>query len=349
MSKENKKIPDFSIVIPTFNRCNFLRIAIKSILRQKDVTFEVIVSDNCSTDNTEKVTKEFNDKRIKYFKNKRNIGFPLNERKAFSKVSGKFVFTLSDDDFVLYDDTLYEVFKIMKEYKVGIANIGTINWSRSTKFPCRIFNLSDKLLIFKPQKDKVLSLNVLKVNYAFYSGFIFDSLVINPKQIIESYMYSSYPLVFDTARKYGLAYIPNHFTVSRISLRFVSYYYNLNKLGNFFIEEYLMLIKQFLKSKDYKKHKKEYLLGSIINLPSVKLFTNNKNYIRIIQKIIYIDNTLLINTKFYVLVLIGFMPKSILKTLRNFMIYLSERKSISQVKKYKYFENIDKLAKFKLL
>ncbi len=339
---------DFSIVIPTFNRCNFLKIAINSILRQKDVTFEIIVSDNCSTDNTERWVKEFADKRIKYFKNKKNIGFPLNVREGFSKVSGRYIFTLSDDDFILYDNTLFEILNVMKEYKVGMANIGAINWSKSVKFPCRIFNLSDKLIIVKSKKDKKLPLKALNINYAFYSGLIFDSSVIDRNQIIESYMYSFYPLIFDTARKYGLVYIPNHFIVARISLRFVPHYYSLDKLGSFFMEEHLSLIQQYLYAEDYKKHKKEYILGSIINLPSIKLFTNNQNYIRILIKTVNLDKMLLVNSKFIILVLIGFIPKFILKRLREFMIYLSEKKNVNLVKKYNYSQNLEELDTFKL-
>lgn len=341
MTLNSKYNPDFSIIIPTYNRCNFLKKAIRSILKQSDVSFEIIVSDNCSTDNTEKVIKEFGDNRIKYFKNKKNIGFPLNVRKGFSKVSGKYIFTLSDDDFILRYNTLSEVLKVMKKYKVGIANIGAINWSKTTKFPCRIFNLSDKLLIIKPKKDKTLSLEALRINYAFYSGLIFDSSVVDKNQIIENYMYSFYPPIFDSARKYGLAYIPYHFIVARISLRFVPYYYNLDKLGSFFMEEYLSLIKQYLNDEDYERHKKEHILGSIINLPSIKLFTNNQNYIRILQKIVNIDNTLLLNSKFLTLTLIGFMPKTILMKLRDLMIYLSEKKTIEVVKKYGYFESLN--------
>ena len=71
-----------SICIPTFNRANYLNNCLHSIIRcnyDKTKKFQVCVSDNCSTDNTEhvvkKATKSLN---IKYVKNSFNIGVHLN-------------------------------------------------------------------------------------------------------------------------------------------------------------------------------------------------------------------------------------------------------------------------------
>ncbi len=63
-----KKIPIFSIVIPTFNHAIFLKRALKSIIDQSFENWEAIVIDNYSTDSTQKVVAEFNDPRIKYLK-----------------------------------------------------------------------------------------------------------------------------------------------------------------------------------------------------------------------------------------------------------------------------------------
>lgn len=341
MYLNSKSKPDFSVIIPTFNRCNFLKKAIMSVLRQKNVSFEIIVSDNCSADNTPNVVREFNDKRIKYFRNKKNIGFPLNVRKCLQHISGRYVFMLSDDDFILDDNTFSDVLKVMKKYKVGMGNIGAIYWNKSPKYPCKIANLSDKLVIFDPKKDKKVLLKSLKICYAFYSGHIFDSSVINVNQVIESYTYSFYPMIFETIEKYGLAYIPNHFIVARISLRFVPHSCSLDRLGSFFMEDYLSLMKQFLHGKDYEKHRKEYVFDSVINLPTIKLFTDNRNYIRILQRTVNVDKMILLYPNFFIFALIGFLPKTVLKSLRNFMISLYEKRTMRLVdKKYNYFTRL---------
>ena len=63
-----KKIPIFSIVIPTYNHAIFLKRALKSIIDQSFKNWEAIIIDNYSTDSTQEVVMDFNDPRIKYLK-----------------------------------------------------------------------------------------------------------------------------------------------------------------------------------------------------------------------------------------------------------------------------------------
>ncbi len=65
--------PFFSIVIPTYNRSNLFPLAVRSILRQTFEDFEVIVSDNWSTDDTPEVARQFTDPRVKYVRTPRHL------------------------------------------------------------------------------------------------------------------------------------------------------------------------------------------------------------------------------------------------------------------------------------
>ena len=95
-----------SIAIPTFNRKQNLLNLIDSLKNQiltddiKDV--EIIVSDNCSTDTTEKELKNWITKNseinINYIRNSSNLGFDVNIYKAIKATKGEFVWTLGDDD-----------------------------------------------------------------------------------------------------------------------------------------------------------------------------------------------------------------------------------------------------------
>ena len=58
--------PLFSVIIPTYNRANLLRIAIKSVLDQKFENWELVIVDDGSTDNTKFIIQSFKDSRIKY-------------------------------------------------------------------------------------------------------------------------------------------------------------------------------------------------------------------------------------------------------------------------------------------
>ena len=95
MSNENPKV---SICIPNYNYGNYIGDAIQSVLDQSFTNFELIIVDNCSTDDSENVIQKFTDRRIKYFKNETNIGAIRNCNKCVSIAQGEYIFILHADD-----------------------------------------------------------------------------------------------------------------------------------------------------------------------------------------------------------------------------------------------------------
>lgn len=100
-------ILQLSICIPTFKRAKHLNNCLNSILLAKKAPgfeFEICISDNGSTDDTEKIVKRYIDKLpIKYSKNAANLGIPRNFLKVVSIASGEFVWLLGDDDLLMPD------------------------------------------------------------------------------------------------------------------------------------------------------------------------------------------------------------------------------------------------------
>ena len=101
----------FTIAIPTFNRAKYLKKNLEQLkselsLIQKDFV-EIIVSDNCSTDNTKDVVEDMIDSglQIRYICNETNIGWGLNFLQCFDLAKGKYVLLLGDDD-LLFDGAL---------------------------------------------------------------------------------------------------------------------------------------------------------------------------------------------------------------------------------------------------
>ena len=78
-------VPRVSIGLPVYNGEKYLRFAIDSILGQDFTDFELILSDNASTDGTGRICSEYasNDTRIRYFKNERNLGAAPNHIRVF--------------------------------------------------------------------------------------------------------------------------------------------------------------------------------------------------------------------------------------------------------------------------
>lgn len=88
-----------SVIIPTYNRPFFLKEAIKSVLYQTFIDFElIIVDDNSSIEIKEKVIDIFSDDRIIYIKNNTNLGGSGARNKGAEIAKGKYIAFLDDDD-----------------------------------------------------------------------------------------------------------------------------------------------------------------------------------------------------------------------------------------------------------
>lgn len=92
-------MPKVSICIPSYNCGAFVGKTIQSVLDQTCQDFEIIVVDDCSTDNSELVIKRFKDSRIRFFKNEKNLGMVRNTNKALKLAKGEFVGILHPDDY----------------------------------------------------------------------------------------------------------------------------------------------------------------------------------------------------------------------------------------------------------
>lgn len=119
------KQPLVTIAIPTYNRAAYyLPQALKSALSQTYSNIEIIVSDNCSTDNTVTVVKSFNDKRIRYMKQPRNVGLHKNCNFCLEQANGVFFLMLHDDD-LIDDDFVEFCIKAMNgDHSIGVVMTG---------------------------------------------------------------------------------------------------------------------------------------------------------------------------------------------------------------------------------
>jgi glycosyltransferase involved in cell wall biosynthesis len=90
--------PLVSVLIPTFNRRDYLKATIASVLKQSFGDFEVIVSDNASAVDPGDVVADFADRRLRYYRNASNLGVTGNLLAACRHARGKYVAILGDDD-----------------------------------------------------------------------------------------------------------------------------------------------------------------------------------------------------------------------------------------------------------
>ena len=96
-------MPKVSVVIPTYNRCNFLEEALRSVFAQTYQDFEILVVDDASSDKTEKtIYEKFGEYidlgRIKYLRNKRKMERSYSRNRGIKKATGRYIAFLDDDD-----------------------------------------------------------------------------------------------------------------------------------------------------------------------------------------------------------------------------------------------------------
>ena len=95
--------PKVSIGLPVYNGEKYLALALDSVLKQDFADFELIISDNASTDGTAEICKAYaaRDPRIRYYRNEVNIGSAPNYEKVFRLARGEFFKWHAHDDLLL--------------------------------------------------------------------------------------------------------------------------------------------------------------------------------------------------------------------------------------------------------
>lgn len=87
-----------SIIMPSWNTANFIKESIQSVINQTYANWELLIVDDCSSDNTDKIINSINDTRIRYFKNENNMGAALTRNKALREARGSWIAFLDSDD-----------------------------------------------------------------------------------------------------------------------------------------------------------------------------------------------------------------------------------------------------------
>ena len=111
-----------TVGIPTFNRAEWLRETMESVLAQTFTSFRLIVSDNASDDDTPNVIRSFGDERIDYVRSDRNVGLIGNFNRLVELTDTEFLMILPDDD-ILYPGHLEAAVDVLERSDaVGLAH-----------------------------------------------------------------------------------------------------------------------------------------------------------------------------------------------------------------------------------
>ena len=117
-----ERIHKVSIIIPTYNRAHLLGRAIQSVLTQTYQDFELIIVDDGSTDNTEKVVESFKDERIRYIRHKENKGGAAARNTGIKAAKGEYIAFQDSDDVWLPE----KLEKQMKLFETAAPEVGVV-------------------------------------------------------------------------------------------------------------------------------------------------------------------------------------------------------------------------------
>lgn len=87
-----------SIIMPSYNTAKFISETIESVLAQTYTNWELIIVDDCSTDDTDAAVVKYRDERIRYLKNEKNSGAAVSRNYALREAKGRWVAFLDSDD-----------------------------------------------------------------------------------------------------------------------------------------------------------------------------------------------------------------------------------------------------------
>ena len=89
----------FSIIIPAYNVEQYIEEAIKSVLEQKFENYELILIDDCSTDNTKKILEKYKSEKTKVYSTNKNTGTAAGPRNVgLDYATGEYILFLDGDD-----------------------------------------------------------------------------------------------------------------------------------------------------------------------------------------------------------------------------------------------------------
>jgi glycosyltransferase involved in cell wall biosynthesis len=352
--------PFFSIVIPTYSRAKDLKFAIYCVLRQTYEDFEIVISDNASHDNTDEIVKSFSDKRIRYYRNEKNIGTMPNVQKVISLARGSYIFLHSDDDFLLNSNILSKVHNNLVKGSYRCYRINYLTRSTDKK---NIFDFSDNK---KYSKDTILEKNaadkdvikfILDIDSPFISGLIIKNSFPSNAHILNADYIPWFQFLFYAIKKWGGYYHAEYGMISSWSeWRFipdVEVYplYGVQN-GKLRVEQFFEEVKKRLEKESYTTFLHDQLLFIYVRrLIAVKYCTGNRNVVNMVRRILELSPEFRTSLFFWINASIAFIaPSFLLSFVRKLFLYKlarTEKQFLTISKEVhdleKNFENLSQL------
>lgn len=113
-------LPLVSVIMPSYNGGKYIKEAIESVLAQTYENFELLIIEDCSTDNSVKYIKEYQDSRIRLIINETNRGVAYSTNRGIELAKGKYIALLDDDDIATQDRLKLQVEYLEQHKEIDI-------------------------------------------------------------------------------------------------------------------------------------------------------------------------------------------------------------------------------------
>lgn len=201
-----------SIIMPSWNTGNYIAESIESVLNQTYKNWELLIVDDCSTDNTDSVVASFDDKRIRYFKNKKNSGAALTRNRAIRKANGEWIAFLDSDD-------LWSPEKLEKQLKFMNDNGYVFSYHDFVK----IDEKSKPLNVYVSGPDIVTKRKMYNYGYPGCLTFMYSAKAMGPIQIKDIKKNNDYAILLKLCKKANCYRMNENLAQYRIRTKSISH------------------------------------------------------------------------------------------------------------------------------
>lgn len=172
-----------SICIPTYNRKSYLERSINALLPQLRDDIEVLISNNCSPDDTDEYCKTL-DSRIIYHKQSENIGSDGNFLWLMDNAKGKYIILLSDDDY-LEDGAVNRLINFLNGKEIGLGIINSRCQMKDGRITDLLYGVGEDTEFSEEEISDFLE--TIGVQLTFISGLVFNRDLIKKVQDKKQY------------------------------------------------------------------------------------------------------------------------------------------------------------------
>lgn len=177
--------PTVSFVVLCYKLAHLLPECVNSILSQTYGDIELLIMDDCSPDNTEEVARSFEDPRVRYVRNEKNLGVLRNENEGVRLSRGKYVWIISADDYLRTRGIVRRYVELMEKHsRVGYvicSGVGVRNGKETGILPHSRYRNQDAIV----------------PGHAFLKELLYNNVVLAPSAMARRECYEKvtlYPL-----------------------------------------------------------------------------------------------------------------------------------------------------------